>query len=426
MQMVSTEASPAPELSFAYMLAGVCGMLCAAALLVWQPEALLTRWHPAALAAVHVFALGGLMPVMLGALLQFVPVACGLSLPRWGWGDSLLLAVLMLGVAALTEAFLSGNTTLFVLAGVLLLTCLAAAGLRLAYALWRQPTRAELVASMRRSTVALGMTLTLACVLLGILTQGWDLPLIVLVDWHALWGMAGWVGGLVASVAGVVVPMFHVTDAYPRNWTRTMQIASLLLLAVGMAAWWQMEGVVTGIRVLLCAVLAGFGVLTALRVRKSRRGEHDAFYWGWLGLAAISLIAAGLALAATLLADPRWGVAFGIMMLAGFGGGAVNVMLYRIVPFLSWLHWQRHNAARARLPLLHQIIPEKWQRVQLAGDALGIALLTTASFTPDLTRPAALLLVTSKLMLAVLLAQAVRSYRSRLALLKTLPPRVRT
>ena len=114
-----------------------------------------------------------------------------------------------------------------------------------------------------------------------------------------------------------------------------------------------------------------------------------------------------------------------MLALAGLGGGTVSVMLYRIVPFLIWLHWQRANKARARLPLLHQIVPERWQRAQLATELLALAVLCCAAFVPVLTQAGALLLAAGKLGQTVLLARAMRDYRQRLTILKTLPPRVR-
>ncbi|MDP5239280.1 hypothetical protein Q9Q94_07050 [Uliginosibacterium sp. 31-16] len=426
MQLVSTEASPPPGLTFASMLAGLLGMLAAALLLVWQPEALFTRWHPAALAAVHLFALGGLMPVMLGALYQFVPVACGLALPRWGGLDWLILFALLAGAFALAGGFLFGGPLWLASAGVLLLGSLLAAGVRLAWSLWHQPLRSEMVAALRRSALALGGTLTLGAVLLGVLLFGWPLPLMVIVDWHALWGIAGWVSGLVVSVASVVVPMFHVTQAYPRQWNWATRGLLLALLLGSAAAWLETGWLASAACVLLTLLGLGFGILTAQRVRASKRGERDAFHWGWLGVAAISVLLAVLGALAHFSPDPRWSVVFGVLALAGLGGGTVSVMLYRIVPFLIWLHWQRANKARARLPLLHQIVPERWQRVQLASELMALVLLCLAAFVPALTQAGALLLAMGKLGQTALLARAMRDYRQRLAILKTLPPRVRT
>lgn len=424
--MITTEASPPPGLSFLHMLAGLLGMAAAALLLALHPEALASRWQPTALAAVHLFALAGLMPVMLGALYQFVPVACGLRLPRWGVADFLGLLALVAGALALADGFLTGARAGFMLAACLLPASLTLALARLAWALWHQPVAGELVAAMRRSAFALGATLLLACLLLGVLLAGWRLPLVALANWHAQWGLAGWVGGLILAVAGVVVPMFHVAAPYPAWWSRATRVLPWALLLGGATLMPRAVPLSSLAALILAGLALAFGGLTLQRVHAAKRGERDAFHFGWLGVGAIAMALACLGLPAQFSADPRWAAAFGVLALAGLGGGTVSVMLYRIVPFLIWLHAQRANAARVRLPLLHQIVPERWARVQLGVDAIGIVLLCVGAFVPALVQVGALALAASKLGQGVLLARAMRDFRRRLAVLRSLPPRVRT
>lgn len=425
MPITTTEASPPPAISFIHFLCGLGGMLAAALLLAWEPMAMLTRWHPATLAAVHLFALGGLMPVMLGALYQFVPVASGLALPRWRGFDYLILVGQLAGAGLLAAAFLGLGPVAFGAAGLLLGLSLLAAAARLLWALWAQAASGVLVALLRANGIALCVTVLLGLLLVAILMFDWSLPLVAIVDAHALWALAGWVGGLIVSVASVVVPMFHVTGAYPARWARAARLLPLLLLAGSVALWLELPRLAQLVWLLLALGAAVFGYLTLRRVLAARRGERDAFHWGWLGVSLLCLLLAASAAAATLLDDARWGMAFGVLALVGLGGGTVSVMLYRIVPFLIWLHWQRANKARARLPLLHQIVPERWQRGQLAAELLALGLLLGACFLPALTLPGALLYAGSKLLQAGLLARAMRDFRQRLAILRSLPPKQR-
>ena len=425
MQLVSTAASPDPSLSFAHFLCGLVGMAAAGLLLVWQPEALLTRWHPTALAAVHLFALAGLMPVMLGALLQFVPVACGVALPRWPRADWLILFMLLAGAYALAGGFLLADPAWLLGAGLLLAASLLSFLTKLVAALWQQKLQAPLSAALRRNTLAFGATVLLGLVLVGVMRFGWALPFMQLVDWHAQWGLIGWVGGLIVSVSSVVVPMFHVSAPYPKHWEQAARSLPLLVLTGGLAslAGWPLLAQVCA--VLLAALCLAFGLLTSLRVVQAKRGERDAFHWGWLGVAALASALALLGLLASVSPDPRWGVAFGVLALAGLGGGTVSVMLYRIVPFLIWLHWQRANKARERLPLMHQIVPERWQRAQLLAEGLALILLGAAAFFPALCLPGSALLTASKLGQTLLLTRAMHDFGKRLKLLESLPARAR-
>lgn len=420
---VSTAASPSPELAFAHMLVGVGAMGAAFALVAIWPAALVSRWHPATLAAVHLFAVGGLAPVMFGALFQFVPVASGALLPQWRRADPILLAAMPAGAAGMAAGFLTGDPAwLSIGAGLGLSALLISAG-RLAFVLWRCQQRTAIISALHVALLGLLGALACAAVLIVGFANRTTEPSIALVDWHALWAIAGWVGGLMAAVAGMVVPMFHVTDSYPPGWGRWARSLPLWLLAGTLGGWLGWAWLVGPSRLALAASALAFGVLTLRLLARSRRRAIDAFRIGWFGVTLGVLAAASLGVIAHFASDARWGLAFGAAALVGFAGIGVNTMMYRIVPFLIWLHWQRRNKARVRLPLLHEIIPAVAQRRQLWIHALGALLLISAAFTPELARAAALLLLASELTLALSLARAMRLYRKNAQQLEAMPAR---
>ncbi|MCK7496677.1 MAG: hypothetical protein MZW92_41545 [Comamonadaceae bacterium] len=83
--------------------------MLAAALLLWQgPEIFASRWLPATLALTHLLTLGFMAQVMLGALLQILPVVVGVVVPRPRLTAALIHVPLTLGTLALAVAFLSG------------------------------------------------------------------------------------------------------------------------------------------------------------------------------------------------------------------------------------------------------------------------------------------------------------------------------
>ena len=75
-------SAPRPSLPMRFLIAALAWGAVAGLWLAWQGEiALLSRWTPATLVLVHVFALGLLGNAMLGSLVQFLPVAAGSPLP---------------------------------------------------------------------------------------------------------------------------------------------------------------------------------------------------------------------------------------------------------------------------------------------------------------------------------------------------------
>jgi len=74
---LSFEQAPPFALPLRFFLTAPLFLLAAAGLIVWAPEALASRWTPQALALTHALTLGFLAMVMLGALMQMLPVVAG-------------------------------------------------------------------------------------------------------------------------------------------------------------------------------------------------------------------------------------------------------------------------------------------------------------------------------------------------------------
>ncbi|MGP1614361.1 MAG: hypothetical protein ACTS5Y_04785, partial [Pollutimonas bauzanensis] len=214
----------------------------AGALLLWAgPQAMASRWTPYTLALTHLLTLGVLASAMAGALMQILPVATGVSVLAPRLTSALVHALLTLGTLALAGGFLLARPLLFALA----LCALAAAFAWLLAAclggFWRYRRAAAKEAAEVLSAVRLALAALFATVALGgLLAAGfaWPLPLpmALLTDMHAAWGLLGWVGLLVVGMAYQVIPIFQVTELYPRLATRWLAPLVFILLAVWTAA----------------------------------------------------------------------------------------------------------------------------------------------------------------------------------------------
>lgn len=187
------ERAPRPAVVFGCLvpapwLGAAAGLLLAAG----PADGLPDRFAPLALVAVHVLALGMLMPVMVGALFQMMPVVAGVAVP----GAGLLapfVAVAGAGVAAgLGFGLLGGmpqGMQAAAAAGVLLL--LAGALLLMA------GRRVAAVDATTRTLAGIGAPM-LAAVLCGIALAGtfggwWHMPVAPVLGMHMAWRwVAGW------------------------------------------------------------------------------------------------------------------------------------------------------------------------------------------------------------------------------------------
>lgn len=395
------------------LFAALAGIL----LLVEGPGLFASRWSPATLAATHLLTVGFMLQVMLGALIQILPVVAGANLARPQRIAGVVHAGLSLGTLVLVGGFLFARPWLLsggaLLLAVSVLYFLAVTGRALLVVPSTSPT-------IRGLKLALGGLL--AAVALGALmalgmAHGWSLPLAVLTDLHAGWGLGGWAGVLLAAMAYVVVPMFQLTPGYPARpgwWFPVLIVAALVLW--GLAVFLDLPWLIRLCQATLALAGLAFAGLTWRLQGQRRRARADATYRYWqLGLAS-SIAALGMLLAAAgfpaLGELPGWTLLFGILLIAGGFLPFIIGMLYKIVPFLAWLHLQNQGQAKIPAPNMGRILGDADMQRQMQAYLLALLVLLGAVIFPDwLARPAGLLFALAHGGLAYNLLGALRRYR---------------
>ncbi len=404
-RVLALEDSLPLALSLRFFVSAALFAALAGALLLWHGEtALASNWSPAMLAATHLIVLGTLSMAMVGALLQILPVVCGVAI-AWPARSaaaihaSLSGGTLWLALALLLQqrSWLAPAASLLLLAvGWLLACCIQS--------LWQARPAA---AGATEKAIRLALPALLITALLGAgmaLALAWQrpVPLLALLGMHVRWGLGGWIGILIVGVAFQVIPMFQVTPLYPRRLEQWLPPALLLLVTAAsigeFAPWpggtaWQMA---------LAAAYAGFGIVTLVLLARRKRPAPDPTTWFW------RLSIASLLLGCILLPTTLPCLTPGILFVLGFACSAVMGMLYKIVPFLLWLHWQQLGLPRP-VASIRLVIPQAQAFGQCACHAAAVALLAAASLWPAaLSRPAALALLLSALYLLLNLVRAVR------------------
>ena len=85
-------------------------------------------------------------------------------------------------------------------------------------------------------------------------------------------------------------------------------------------------------------------------------------------------------------------------------------MLYKVMPFLNWLHLQQQGGTAMPPPNMKQMIPEKAMRGQMWLHFASLGLLLAAVLWPVLAMPAGLAFTASCLWLEWNLVGAARVY----------------
>lgn len=413
---LSFDDGPSLSVPFRFFLTGPLFSVAAAALLLWEgPAALVSRWSMTTLALTHLLTLGFLAMIMSGALLQILPVVAGIDVLAPRYTGAIVFSALAGGTVLLVAAFLSVTPIFFRLAGISLglgffwLLGAAFPGLYKC----KPGGATATVNTIRLALLSLLVTVCFGIALVA--SFGWSisLPLIQITDFHAGWGLLGWVGLLIIGVAFQVIPMFQATPVYPR--VASFPLAGLL--ATTLTAWTLTavfnDALTTQVRSILSymilGTLASFACVTFWLLQQRRRPTAEATTLFWR-LSMVSLLICG---PVYLLALPAKPLLLGILMIVGCAYSAVNGMLYKIVPFLLWYDLQSKAILdRKVVPGIRDLSPDRSAKQQFWLHLLGLVFLLGAAVAPDkLARPAAVIFGVSCLRLCWNLAQACFVYR---------------
>lgn len=417
--MLSFENAPpfAAPLRF-FLTAPLFAVLAGLLVMIEGPALFASRWTPGALAATHLLTVGFMLQVMLGALIQILPVVAGADLPR---PLALARAVhvgLTGGGLLLVVGFWFGLPWALAVGGLLLGATTSLFLVALLFALRGVPSTSPTIGGLKCALFGLAVVVGLGVLMALALAEGWALPLPPLADLHAGWGLGGWAGILLAAMAYVVVPMFQLTPAYPVRPSRGFPLVVLAaLLGWSGGVFFEQPGLVRLGQLLAALAGIAFAGLTLRLQAQRRRAKADATYRYWqLGLSAsiaALLMLALMALWPAVGALPGWTMAFGILIVVGGFLPFIIGMLYKIVPFLAWMHLQNYGAARVMAPPMAKLLPDAGIDRQMLAYGIAFVLLLAAVLLPDaLGRLAGLAFAVANGGLAWVLYRAVGRYRT--------------
>jgi len=384
-------------------------------LLVLGPDMFTSRWMPGLLAATHLITVGFMLQVMLGALIQIMPVVTGANLKhpllvaRW------LHIGLSAGALLLAAGFLGGQPALFSAAAATLGLSIAGFLGATGRALSGVPSTSPTIRGIKFALIGLAGAVALGILLALTLAAGWALPLATLTDLHAGWALGGWAGILLAAMACVVVPMFQLTPGYPARpswWFPCVMLG--LVLAWTVAVLFASPLAIRLVQGLAALVGIAFAALTLRLQMQRRRARADATFHYWrlgLGSAIFALVLPLTASVSPQLAElPGWSLLFGILLLVGGFMSFIVGMLYKIVPFLAWLHLQ--NSVGGLVPNMNRLLTESAMQRQVKAHGVALAALLAAVVWPEwLARPAGAALALASGWLFYNLLGAVFRYR---------------
>lgn len=346
------------------------------------------------LALVHVFALGWLCQVMMGALVQFVPVLAArpLALPM------LALPALLVSSAG-TVALALGFLVLEGREALQPLFLAAPAAIGLGFAMVAAMVGATLssrdslrLAEVRMVLLALlalaGLWLSGAMMVLTLSGRDPAVDLAQALPLHMLLGIGGWLSLAAFGVSYKLFAMFLIAPDQGGRLRGAVFLAAALLVAVLLAALALVlagrpaEGA-TVVALGLIPVLILLYLAEIARIWRSRRrvAPEVNMLWSRAALAFLGL-AMALSVPGWFLGGP-WAEAAVFAALVGWLSTLTLAQLVKIVGFLTWIQVFAPRIGRQPVPMVQKLIDAKAARLCLAlwsaGTLAGCLALLAAS-----------------------------------------------
>jgi len=404
-----------------FFTAPLFGIL-AAILILWQgPLSFTTRWSPSVLAVTHLIVLGYITMVMVGALFQVVSVLTGARLPYIKQIGLVTYLSLTAGTLLLSAGFMNGSADLIRLAIILLVLLFILFFSVVITGLLNAQARPDAASRIALALISLALT-----VIFGIwqaIGYDWDNFTVdrTLTDIHLAWGLLGWVSLLVITVAYEVVPMFQLTPSYPKALTRWLS----MIIFFGLLVWSGGILFTSSFLVLLGSLLLGIGLslfaLTTLWLQKQRKKKQpNVTVWFWFCAMLCLLAAMGLWISAQFYSPLKQNLSYtlllGALMIFGFAISAINGMLYKIIPFLSWVHLSMKvtelGISRRHTPNIKTFINNSYAHLQLNLHLLALFLIAVSTMYPNLFLfPAAVFFALSNILLCWNIFGALQKYK---------------
>ena len=415
---LSFDQAPPISVPYRFFLVAPWFGVMAGILLAWSgPDAFASRWTPEALALTHLIALGFMLQAMSGALFQFIPVAVGGNVWRPRLVANAVQPLLVLATLFLVAGFLFSRPGLLSAAVPLFLLAEGGFVIAVALALWRTPATGMTLWAMRMAIGGLAVTVLLGSLLAESLARGLPVPLVELTNIHLAWGLGGWTLMLLAGVSYHVVPMFQLTRPYPLWFARGFGPLLLFLLLAWSGQYFlddRRGSMAIGLPLLV--IFSAYAVMTLWLQYTRRRKIHDAtslyFRVAMLSLLAFAISGAAFFLIPAIGTDPRSVVWLGVLAFAGVFVSAITGMMYKITPFLNWLHLQRLGAPMSAVPNMKKMLAAEAMTGQLRLHVLALLLLLAAVWVPGLARLAGVAFAASSAWLGWNLISAVRRYQT--------------
>ncbi len=391
-----------------FLTAPLFAMAGALFILFVDPAALTSRFTLETIVVTHLFTIGFIAMVMLGALQQMLPVLAGVTLPKAStvaaWSHLLIslgLVLMSIGLLQSIKVVIFSATLSLGLGFLILLGAIVLAMRNVTF----------LTPTIRGMRWAVGSALVVVVLGMHLLSSygtgvmgGTHLSF---ANMHAVLAVFGFAGILIIGVSFQVIPMFYVTPPFHENFQQYLVPAGVVSLLLWALLGFAADSLAWIAKAAVAALFALFGFLVIQKMNQRKRPIADVTVYYWRLSGAMAILGTLLWFLSSYMEAET--IRFvGVIIGGGFIMSAISGMLYKIIPFLVWFHL--NGMGYMNIPSMGEMVHKKMALAQFALFVTALALFAAAFWLPVLIKAGAIVLFVSMLLLEINLVTAYRIY----------------
>jgi hypothetical protein len=371
---ITNDFAPPLGLIAPFFLIGVSANLLSALALFWIDTSAdcgdfeIAGW-------VHLFLLGYVVMVILGAMGQLIPVL--LEKPHsFVQFFAIIPFVFAIGIFLMSVGFFANIA--FLSYGAIFVTIAFLIYLADILSTLRGVERRSLsISFIRLSHIFLIVALTLGVVTSLGLSHGIAIELHLLILPHITLAVMGYIFATIVSVTIVLLPMFglaHGFNLLATKWTfwlLTIGIAIICLFAFVKMPFATAIGLVT---IIAACIMFLYQIL--IIYKKRVRKERDIWFKSLLVSFVSLLIALVVSIAAQFGNTNLFLKISGFVFFEGFLSFLISGHSYKIIPFLVWFQKYSPLVGKSKVPMLHEMVPKKTAEYQFWFSTTGLSICT--------------------------------------------------
>ncbi len=367
MQLNFTFAPPS-RLVTSFFIAGAVFYLIASVVFYGLDFLNINYLDPQAVGFIHVFMLGFMMSVIFGAMYQLISVVLEIKL----YSNDLAyahLGLFLVGIVPFAISFLYPSAFEYLGYGSIILYIsflLYIANVLLSIIkIEKFEIKAYFILAIH-IILFLGVSYGLLTSL-GLIHGNLEFDIVRLAHTHITLVLFGFAGGLMSIIATVLLPMFMLSHNFDKK------ISNYILAGIIIGSIFAIWGWFFLARVIIMGTILAFAY-QLYDIFKKRMRKHLDVYAQDMAISGGFLVASTLLL--PFITNEKVMKIFVIFLILGFISSFIVGHIYKIVPFLVWNEKFAPLVGKEKVPMLADMVDEKYSQIEFNAKLATIAFLT--------------------------------------------------